>query len=116
MSYPAYDPSGDTVAALANQLVDSTALVSILLNHLSGGEFADLPCDEQLTVHAGVHMAICDFLTEVGARHPAADIVTATAVLEDAINAIADSIFTADGQCLGCEGRDHRVRYRAKRR
>jgi hypothetical protein len=116
MSYPGYNPSGDSVAALAQQLVDSAALVSFVINHLSGGEFADLPSDEQLAVYGSAHMAICDLLTEIGARHQAADIATATAVLEDAIDTIAENIFAEDGQCLGCEGRGHLGRYRAKRR
>ncbi len=116
MSYPAYDPRGDTVAALADQLVDSAALISIVVNHLGGGEFADLPHEEQITVHAGVHMAICDFLTELGARHRAADIASATAVLADAIDTIAENIFTDNGQSIACEGRGHRVRYRIDRR
>ena len=116
MSYPAYNPSGDTIAALAQQLVDSAALVSILINHLSGGEFADLPCDEQVAVHGSAHMAICDLLTEIGARYQAADIATATAVLEDAIDTIAENIFAQDGECLGCEGRGHVGRHRIRRR
>ena len=116
MSYPGYNPSDDTVAALAQQLVDSAALVSIVINDLSGGEFADLSCDEQVAVHQSAHMAICDLLTELGARHQAADIATATAMLEDAIDTIAENIFAEDGQCLGCEGRGHVGRYRAKRR
>ncbi len=116
MSYPAYDPRGDTLAALADQLVDTAALISIVVNHLGGGEFAELPHEEQVTVHAGVHMAICDLLTELGARHQAADIATATAVLADAIDTIAENIFADDGQFLGCEGRGHAIRRRAKRR
>jgi hypothetical protein len=116
MSYPAYNPSDDTVAALAQQLVDAAALVSILINELAGGEFADLPCNGQAAVYTSTHMAICDFLTELGARHQAADIATATAVLENAIDTIAENIFAEDGQCLGCEGRGHLVRNRAKRR
>jgi hypothetical protein len=116
MSYPGYNPNADTVAALAQQLVDSAALVSIVINHLSGGDFADLPCDEQAAVHGSAHMVICDLLTELGARYQAADIATATAVLEAAIDTIAENIFAEDGPCLGCEGRGHAGRYRAKRR
>jgi hypothetical protein len=116
MSYPVYDPRGDTIAALADQLVDAAALVSILVNHLGGGDFAELPCDEQVAVHRGVHMAICDFLTELGARHQAADIATATAVLSDAVDTVAENIFTDDGRCLGCEGRGHLGRSRPTRR
>jgi hypothetical protein len=115
MSYPAYDPDRDTLVTLADHLLGSTALVSIIINHLSEGEFADLPPHDQIAVHGDVRMAICDFLTELGARHPAGDIATATAVLADAITTIAENIFTDDGQCLACEGRGHIARYRRKR-
>ena len=116
MSYPGYNPSGDTVAALAQQLVDAAALVSLLINHLGGGECADLSCDGQVAAYGGAQMAICDLLTELGARHQAADNATATAVLEDAIDTIAENIFVEDGQWLRCEGRGHLGRYRPKRR
>jgi hypothetical protein len=115
MSYPAYDPDRDTLVTLADHLLGSTALVSIIINHLSDGEFGDLSPQDQIAVHGDVRMAICDFLTELGARRPAAEIATAIAVLEDAITTIAENIFSDDGQCLDCEGRGHIARNRARR-
>ena len=54
-------------------------------------------------MHSSAHMAICDLLTELGARHQAADLATATAVLDDAIETIAENIFAEDCGCLSAK-------------
>jgi hypothetical protein len=115
MSYPGYDRRRDSIAALADDLLGCAAIVSMIVNHLSDREFADLPRVEQIAVYSDAMMMICDVLTEVGARHPAADIATAVRVLEDAVNTIGEGVFGEDGQCLACEGRGHVVRYKERR-
>lgn len=115
MSYPAYDPDRDTLAALADHLLGSAALVSFLIGEFSGGDFSELASRDQNAVQANVHMAICDSLTELGARHPATDLATATTILKDALKAIAELIFPEDGVGFLCERRGHIGRYRPRR-
>lgn len=116
MSYPAYDPDRDSLVVLADHLLGSAALVSFMIGELSGDEFSELAAHDQRAVHGAARMAICDFLTELGARHPAADIATATAILEDAMRAIAENIFPEDAHGFVCEARGHLRRYRPSRR
>ncbi len=115
MSYPAYDPDRDTLAALAGHMLGTAAIVSFLISEFSGGDFSELAPLDQNAVHNNVHMAICDSLTELGARHAAIDIATAATILHDALKAIAESIFPEDEGFL-CERRGHVGRYRPRRR
>src|SRR5581483_3402194 len=87
MSYPAYDPDRDTLAALADHMLGCAAIVSFLISEFSGGDFSELAPLDQDAVHSNVHMAICDSLTELGARHAPIDIATAATILHQALEA-----------------------------
>jgi hypothetical protein len=115
MSYPTDHPDGDLLSTIAMQLLGMTALISIIINQMAELDASELSGPELLQVHHDTRFAIREMLDELGARHPAAEIASASAIIDDVIEMIAESVFIEDARCLECESRRHPRRPNAKR-
>jgi hypothetical protein len=113
MNYPTEDPDGDVLSTLAMQLLGVTAITSIIINHMTELDATELSGPELLQVHHDTRFVLRDILDELGARHPAAAIESATKILGDVIAMIAEDVFTDDGDCRECESR-RRPRFRVR--
>lgn len=107
MSYPTDHPDGDLLSTIAMQLLGMTALISIIINQMTELDATELSGPELLQVHHDTRFVLREMLDELGARHPAADIASASAIIDEVIAMIADNVFTEDGKCLECESRRH---------
>jgi hypothetical protein len=78
---------------LATQLLECGGVLSQIISHMVESQAAGRSAPDAAPIPEVAHTLIREVIEGVAATHPAAEIKTAAAIVEEATNAISENIF-----------------------